>query len=42
MQERCVKVIMEIDRQKKECLDLMISLEEKRNEVEEYIRERGE
>ena len=42
MQERCVKIIMEIDRQKKECLDLMISLEEKREELEEYIRARGE
>lgn len=42
MQERTVKLIKQLDEQKKECLSLLFDLEVKRNEVEEYIRERGE
>lgn len=42
MQERAVKLIKQLDEQKKECLSLLFDLEEKREELEEYIRERGE
>lgn len=42
MQERAVKLIKQLDEQKKECLNLLLDLEEKREELEEYIRERGE
>lgn len=41
-QERAVKLIKQLDEQKKECLSLLFDLEEKREELEEYIRERGE
>ena len=42
LQERTIKLIQQLDNNKKECLSLLCDLEQRRNEVEEYIRERGE
>lgn len=42
LQERTIKLLEQLDNDKKECLSILLNLEEKRNEVEEYIRERGE
>lgn len=42
IQKRTQEVLEKIEQQKMECISLLCDLEEKRVEVEEYIRERGE
>ena len=42
LQERATKLLLHLDKLKSECISLILELEVKRNEVEEYIRERGE